>query len=272
MNIRDALPAAKAWGRRWAAAHALWGSLRWHVSQPGRRRLAQAVRYAGRGRTCPYCGWQGRLFYPTAEHPRPDAQCPRCYAKERHRALYFYLERLKACYSHLRVLEVAPEPHSLRYWRHVPEATYVGLDLFSPLASVCGDILALPAPDAAFNVIVCMHVLEHVPDDRAAMRELRRVLARGGRLMVQVPIERDVTFEDPSVTDARERERLFGQGDHVRAYGWDLVGRLEEAGFTVAVEDISRRLSRQQMRQAGVVPGETILICRLSATPFVGSR
>ena len=80
---------------------------------------------------------------------------------------------------------------------------------------------------------MCSNVLEHVSDDRMAMRELHRVLAPGGTAFVQVPIRGETTFEDPSVTDPVERTRLFGQEDHVRFYGRDIIQRLEQAGFQV---------------------------------------
>jgi hypothetical protein len=254
---------AKRWGRRSPALRAAWGRLRWWTSEAGRRQASLSVRYMGFGRKCPYCGWQGRAFHPTAEHARPDAQCPRCYAKERHRALYFYLEEVRGQLgSDSRVLEIAPEPHSLCYWRrHRRETTFVSLDLFSPLADVRADVLRIPAADQTFDLIVCLHVLEHVADDRAAMRELRRVLRPASRLVVQVPLDRPLTFEDPKVVDPRERERLFGQDDHVRAYGWDIVDRLSAAELSVSVEDITRSLSPDQARRAGVVRGETVLVC-----------
>lgn len=260
----------KHWGRRSPPLRGAWGQLRWYASSAGRSQLARGLKYAGRRRTCPYCGWQGRLFHPTLEHPRGDAQCPRCYAKERHRALYFYLEQLRRSFGHrARVLEIAPEPHSLRYWKNQSNTEYISLDLYSPLAGVRGDMLALPLPDRAFDLIICMHVLEHIPDDRGAMRELRRVLHETGQLLIQVPIDREVTFEDPSVTDPLERERLFGQTDHVRAYGSDLIKRLQAADLIVSEADLTRDLSTSQMRRAGVVPGETIIVCTSPTAPNV---
>lgn len=95
------------------------------------------------------------------------------------------------------------------------------------------DITALSFEDESFDFIYCSNVLEHVPDDLAAMGELNRVLCRGGVAVIQVPIRGEVTFEDPSVTDEEERTRLFGQEDHVRYYGRDIAGRLQSAGFEV---------------------------------------
>jgi SAM-dependent methyltransferase len=269
-TIKEITTTLRRWGRR-SPVHGAWRQLRWYTTPSGRRQLVQMIRYAGLGRCCPYCGWQGRLFHPAGQPARADGQCPRCYAKERHRALYFYLEEWRSRVGPRgRVLEIAPEPHSLRYWRNRPSTTYVGLDLYSPLAALKGDILALPLPDQAFDLIVCLHVLEHIQDDRSAMVELKRVLHPRGELWIQVPIDRAVTFEDPTITAPNERERLFGQGDHVRAYGWDLVSRLEAAGLNVAVEEVTRGLPEQLRRRAGILPGETILVCTYdSAKPSI---
>lgn len=105
------------------------------------------------------------------------------------------------------------------------------------------DITDIEFPDDSFDVIICNHVLEHIPDDREAMKELARVLSYEGFGVITVPVTTDVTFEDASVINPVERERLFGQGDHVRRYGKDFVSRLEKNGFEVITyhtEDIAR--------------------------------
>ena len=99
------------------------------------------------------------------------------------------------------------------------------------------DITDIQYPDDSFDAIYCSHVLEHVPDDAKAMSELYRVLKPGGWAILAVPIRGDTTFEDPTTTEPEERERLFGQSDHVRYYGKDFKDRLEAAGFEVKVDD-----------------------------------
>jgi SAM-dependent methyltransferase len=93
------------------------------------------------------------------------------------------------------------------------------------------DITAIPRPDACFDAILCSHVLEHVPDDHRAMRELARILKPDGWALFMVPMKRETTIEDPSITDPVERDRLFGHPEHVRRYGLDIADRLTEAGF-----------------------------------------
>ena len=136
------------------------------------------------------------------------------------------------------VLHVAPEPVIVA--KLEPRARrYVSADLESGRAMVEADLTALPFEDAAFDLVLCSHVLEHVPDDRAALRELRRVLRPGGLAVIQTPVNHDqpVTYEDASVTDPEERLSRFSQPDHVRVYGPDLLARLRDAGFGVSVVD-----------------------------------
>ncbi|MDH4120050.1 MAG: methyltransferase domain-containing protein, partial [Acidimicrobiia bacterium] len=113
------------------------------------------------------------------------------------------------------------------------EYTSIGLDP-APGITRIADLTALPDSDSSFDAIVCIHVLEHIEDDSAAMAEMWRVLAPGGVAVINVPLALDQdTYEDPSVVDPNERRRLFGEPDHVRVYGRDLRTRLEAVGFEV---------------------------------------
>lgn len=141
--------------------------------------------------------------------------------------------------SGLRVLHLAPEPGVERWLRARLRGSYLSLDLEDPAATVRGDLTALPFSARSFDLVLCSHVLEHIPDDRAAMREMRRVLDERGRAIIQSPVNHDQTwgtFEDPAERDPRRRKALFSQADHVRVYGPDLVGRLQDAGFEITVE------------------------------------
>ena len=192
---------------------------------------------------------------------RPDAQCPRCGALERHRLLWLYLERATGlARGGLTVLHVAPEPVLSERLASIPGLRVVTIDLESPLARVRADLTRLPFRDRVFDVALCLHVLEHVLDDRAAMRELLRVLAPGGFGILQSPFDpaRERTFEDASVTTPAERERVFGQRDHVRIYGRDYTARLREAGFEVEEIDYGRSLRPDEIRRFGLDAAETI--------------
>lgn len=125
------------------------------------------------------------------------------------------------------------------------------------------DVTDIEQPDAAFDLVWCSHVLEHVEEDRRAMREFRRVLARGGRAVIGVPITVETTFEDPAVVDPADRLRLFGQEDHVRRYGMDVVERLAEAGFRVEVvrpSDLASPEEADRFRLPG--DDQPLFVCR----------
>jgi SAM-dependent methyltransferase len=134
-----------------------------------------------------------------------------------------------------RVLHFAPEVCLTKIMMGVPGVDYLSIDIEPEFALMVGDICDLQFKDGEFDVVLCSHVLEHVSDDRKAMREIRRVLKSDGVAYVMVPqdLERPDTFEDPSITSEEEREKAFGQYDHVRLYGRDFVDRLREAGFAV---------------------------------------
>ena len=200
-------------------------------------------------RQCPCCGARLASFAPGGPSRRPDARCPRCGSLERHRLLALLLAERPTLASG-RVLHVAPEPIVARLLQ-AGASVYVSADL-SASADARMDVTRLPVSAGALDLVVASHVLEHVPDDRAAMAEMFRALRPGGTALLHVPIDlgRAATDEDPSVTDPAERVRRFGQDDHVRLYGRDFVGRLEAAGFTVAAW--GGQLSPRQRRRHGL--------------------
>jgi predicted SAM-dependent methyltransferase len=214
--------------------------------------------YRGDRVECPCCGQTARKFMPTVRPVgpnRPNARCPSCGARHRQRYLWLYLQRkTNLLVDRLRVLHVAPERIFEEWLGSRPNLDYVSTDLERPRAMVKADITDLPFADDSFDVILCSHVLEHVVDDRKAMRELYRVLRPGGWAVVLVPIDvsRSETFEDPTIVAPADRERLFGQDDHVRVYGRDFTARLEEAGFTVRVEDFTRELGESETQRYGL--------------------
>jgi SAM-dependent methyltransferase len=164
-----------------------------------------------------------------------DYNCPRCGASDRERlyALYFS-ERLGN--ENVRLLDVAPPPALSAFLRKFPNLERRTADLFRTDVDDQADITNMPLyTDGRFDAFICSHVLEHVNDDRAAMRELHRILRPGGWGIAMVPVNSKAVFdEDPGVTDIGERWRRFGQFDHVRTYTrYDFVRRLTEAGFVV---------------------------------------
>jgi len=189
--------------------------------------------YRGTSRHCPICQSSVRRFLPFGVKPRQDARCPLCGSLERHRLLWLFLRQYTDLFdgSAKRMLHFAPEME--KWFKTIPGLEYLSADLVEGRAMLRMDITDIRYPDNSFEVLLCSHVLEHVPDDRKAMLEIARVLKPEGWAVIIVPIRADPTFEDPSVSDPAERERLFGQRDHVRIYGQDFEERLKETGLRV---------------------------------------
>ncbi len=241
-----------------------------HVPRPLLQRLAGwsvpvvGLFYLGRGRECPICGTRRRRFLPYGYvSSRPDALCPTCLSLERHRLLWLYLTRETDLFRHpARILHIAPEVCLMKRLRRCA-ADYTTADLESPLADLHFDVQRIPLPDAFCDVLICNHLLEHVADDRQAMREFYRILRPGGWGVLLSPVDRSraVTFEDDSITDPAERTRIFGQYDHRRIYGRDYGDRLREAGFEVEEIDYAARFSERE-RQLYALPEDWIYVVR----------
>lgn len=181
----------------------------------------------------------------------------------RHRALSLLLrDRVGIESSGGDVLHFAPSSGVDEWLRSLPNVRYLTADLDPDVADMPADITQLPFGNESFDLIVCLHVLEHVPDDRAAMRELIRVLRPGRIAVVQVPpSELPETFEDSSATTPRDRARAFGQHDHVRICGADYGRRLEEAGFLVEDLDYVEHVDPRRRARYGLRIGEPFYLC-----------
>jgi len=238
---------------------------------PLARKMYLAVRSFGFRLECPCCGGRFWEFLPFGVTPRPNALCPACGSLERHRLLWLYLkDRTNFFTDRLTVLDVAPTRFFSEQCTRFRNLDYVSADISSPLANLQLDITDVPLPDGSFDCIICCHVLEHIPDDRKAMRELCRILAPGGWAIIQSPIDsdRDKTFEDSRVVSPEDRKRLFGQDDHVRIYGRDYKDRLEEAGFIVRVDRYTRDLRPRDIRRYSLRSDEEIYFCSKPGWPL----
>ncbi len=217
-----------------------------------------------RGRTYqdPIDGKSFRAFLPYGyEKTRENVLSPSTLSLERHRLFWLYLKNETDFFStRLKVLHFAPEQAFYKRFRKMGNLDYTTTDLLSPLADVKADICQLPFDDQSFDVIFCNHVLEHIPDDTTAMRELYRVLKPGGWGIFQVPqdLNREKTFEDNSIVDKKERARIFGQYDHVRVYGRDYFDKLRTVGFRVREVDYTATLPPEQVEKYRLANGEIL--------------
>lgn len=199
-------------------------------------------------------------------NPRSNALCPESLSLERHRLLYLFLQRKTNFFKEkLRVMHVAPELCFMDQFEKQHQESYITTDLESPLAKVKADIHQLPFKDDYFHVSICNHVLEHVDNDIQAMKEIYRVLKPGGWAILQVPFFHpvpEITQEDITIKSPKERERLFGQDDHVRKYGRDYADRLRSAGFEVQEDRFIDELSDEEKAKYALPKDETIYFCK----------
>ena len=202
-----------------------------------------------------------RKFLPYGyQVQRQNVLSPSTLSLERHRLLWLYLTNETDFFtSKKKVLHMAPEQCFLARFRKLNH-DYKTADLDSPIADVKADIVNLPFNDNSFDVIFCNHVLEHIQDDTKAMKELFRVMKKGGMGVFQVPqdLNRDVTFEDNSITDPKERAKIFGQYDHVRVYGRDYFDKLRSIGFNVEEVNYSQKISSELLSRYRLMEGELL--------------
>jgi methyltransferase family protein len=224
------------------------------------------ITFLGRARYCPVCRSHCRRFLSHGPRSRKvrDAVCPVCLSHPRHRLAWLFLTtRTDLLDGHQKkVLHIAPEPAFAQILRKTRGIEDVSADLDSPHAMIKLDITRMDRENASFDIILCSHVLEHVPEDRQAMHELFRVLKPGGWAMIQVPVSNNPTFEDPSITDPAERERLFWKTDHVRLYGLDISDRLRTAGFEVDAVFGYQLAEPDRLVETGIYPKDVVFHCR----------
>lgn len=242
------------------------------VPRPLLIRLSYGVRpvlaffLRGNKYTDPIDGKSFRSFLPYGYvNQRDNILAPSTLSLERHRLLWLYLKNETDLFTaEKKLLHFAPEQCFLKRFRELKNLDYTTTDLLSPIADVKADICNLPFEDNSYDVIFCNHVLEHIPDDTKAMQELFRVMKPGGWGIFQIPqdLNRDVTFEDDSITDKAERAKIFGQYDHVRVYGRDYFDKLRSIGFTVEEVNYTATLSDSEIDKFRLAKGEIIPLVR----------
>ncbi len=250
------------------------------------KRLFLTVRgfyYQGNKYTCPICGHSFRKMLPGgydlpvirekhivgAGHRENDI-CPYCQSTDRDRLLFLFLQNETDFFSKPNlVLHIAPEPALYRVFSKAKNITYHPATKYSEgfyysSKVETADLLDLRFDESTFDWVICNHVLEHIPNDQKAMAEIFRVLKPNGKAILQVPIslKLEKTFEDDRITTPQDREKYFGQFDHVRIYGTDYVKRLETAGFIVhKIRQDKHFTTVKDLRKYAVNPEEIIFLC-----------
>ncbi len=225
-----------------------------------------SVFYIGNKVECPVCGKHYRKFLPYGYvHSRENALCQNCLALERHRLMWLYLKQETNFFSEpAKLLHVAPEHCFIKRFEALPNIDYITADLESPWAKVKMDVQNIPFEENTFDIVFCNHIMEHVDSDLQALSELYRVMKPNAWGIILSPINpaRKVTYEDPSIVDPLEREKHFGQKDHLREYGLDYAERLSKCGFQVEENHFSAKLPPNLARRYALQPNEKLYIVR----------
>ena len=219
--------------------------------------------YNGNNVECPICNGKFRKFLPYGNKGADNRLCPKCLSLERHRLLWLYFKnRTNFFTANLNVLHVAPEQSFIKRFRKLSNLKYTTADIESPLADVKMDIKDIPFDDNTFDVLICNHVMEHIDDEQKALKEILRVLKPNGWAILQVPINLSLekTYEDSTITSPKEREKHFGQYDHVRFHGKDYPNRLEKAGFKVINENYVKEFDKEIINRFRLPEDEIIYL------------
>ncbi|ABK19018.1 hypothetical protein Sfum_3345 [Syntrophobacter fumaroxidans MPOB] len=237
-----------------------------------------SFKYLGIRHKCPFCGGHFSTLLPCGLSVpvlkakqvigggyRLNSICPRCHSWDRERFVYLFLKTYKEYIYNkpINVLHVAPELNLSRKLRSLPYIRYTTADLYSSSVDMQMDITDIKQKNESYDLIICNHVLEHVPNDRKAMSELYRILKKNGLAILQVPISYSMerTIEDSSIESPLERLIAFGQDDHVRIYGLDYILRLRQVGFHVEVNRCSHLFSLEDIKKYGLIMDESIFCC-----------
>lgn len=213
---------------------------------------------------CSICGWRLRDFRPVACDPDSKDMCVVCGALARHRFIWLYLKNKTNLYSTpLNVLHFAAEHCFSKRLSRLANINYTTADVAEGYMEVL-NLMDIQKPDATYDVVLCIHVLEHVEDDARAMSEIFRIMKPGGWAILNphMDLSLEKTLEDPTVTSPEERRRLFNQEDHYRVYGRDLKVRLAKAGFEVHIVPYMDELPIELQKKYSLLTPGVIVLCK----------
>ena len=218
------------------------------------RRLAR-----GAPKKCNICDHYGK-FRAFGHPPRYGAECVNCGSLERHRLLKLWCDQNNDFLRDARVLHFAPE-RAVSVFIQSRALDYKSADLDGYMADLVLNVENIELPSNIVDLIICVHVIEHV-DDTRALAELRRILSEDGVILLMTPIVEgwDETYENPAIVTPKDRTAHFGQWDHLRYYGRDFRDRIERAGFFVKEETAIE----PYVQQFGLQRGEKIFVCQKS--------
>jgi glycosyltransferase involved in cell wall biosynthesis len=235
------------------------------ISLHSPNRMANKPSKASQMITCPICGNTAESFLNYGQYLRKNALCPKCGSLERHRAIYLLLkDESKLEENNIKLLHIAPEYtlYNLFIDKENIEYLPVDLDVNNKFSKEKMDIQRIEYPDNSFDLIICSHVLEHVPRDMDAMDELYRVLKPEGNVIIMVPLSgKNETFEDTSILTPEDRIIHYEQEDHLRFYGYDFEDKLKEAGFKIVSNDFIQKMDETEFKKYSLFKNDIIFYC-----------
>lgn len=215
------------------------------------------LKHSGSKLECPICGYQAKNFLSGGLHTkRKNAKCPKCGSVERQRILWKYISEKSELKDkpHLNILHFAPEESLAKKLKQYFK-NYKTSDFGTNKSDFNFDLMAVNCQDNTWDCVICFHVLEHVENDIRGMKEIYRILKQGGQAFIQIPIwpsESHPTYENPLITDSRDRKINYGQEDHLRIYGLDVADRLKSAGFNVSPIRYKEVFSSEEINRFGL--------------------
>lgn len=228
----------------------------------------RSIRYKGEKYHCPLCNFSASQFLGSPDGERTNVRCPRCSSLERHRAQWiFALSELEhSGNDHFSILHFSPEFCLSSKFFKIKSCDYKTACFSSTTTDYIIDIQNIRLDSESFDFVICNHILEHVENDRLAMSELCRILKPGGKAFIQVPLDNDMekTIEDSSIKEPMERARIFGQEDHLRLYGRDIVSRLSDSGFMVNYIEYWKQYPVEKLNYYCLGESEPVIICQKS--------
>lgn len=232
--------------------------------EPNIRKLVYILAYKGENTKCLICSAKSKKFISISFYNGDDKICPNCGALSRSRALGEYVKKNFKDRSQ-KILDFSPHRSLHDFFKSIFE-NYISSDFENQFhAQKSYDITQINEADQSFDLIICFHVLEHILEDKKAIKELNRILKNNGHLLIQVPLKKGGTYQNNSITSKEERLKAFGQQDHVRIYGEDSLPLiLKESGFTVNPIDIVKEYNCVEKKLYGFSENEIVYICRKS--------
>ena len=223
--------------------------------------------YKGDNVYCICCDKSFKKFLPHGNIPRANAACPYCHSLERTKLLMYYLQNETEIFKvKQKILHFAPERAISRKIKPFNNSEYITADINPSFADHIVDIQNIPYENESFNLIICSHVLGHIPDEPKAINEMYRVLKPGGKaiILTLIDLNRNITYENKSINTSKERLMHYGESDLLRLHGNDFISRLSRDGINVEAIDYSLIFNETEKERfhIGNKEREIIFLCK----------